>query len=64
MKERRAREKRKSKRENIYRREKSETKNTNIARRLPDYSRNSFVDLQSKKTVKRTDQKNCLLIQG
>ena len=31
---------------------------TNIAGRLPENSRNSFVDLQSKKTVKKTDQKN------
>ena len=30
----------------------------NTAGRLPKNSRNSFVDLQSKKTVKKTDQKN------
>ena len=29
----------------------------NIAGRLPENSRNSFVDLQSQKTVKKTDQK-------
>ena len=29
----------------------------NIAGRLPEKSRNSFVDLQSKKTVKKTHQK-------
>ena len=32
--------------------------NTNIAGRLPENSRNRFVDRQSKKTVKETDQKN------
>ena len=30
----------------------------NIAGRLPENSRNRFVDQQSKKTVKKTDQKN------
>ena len=30
----------------------------NIAGRLPENSRNRFVDRQSKKTVKKTDQKN------
>ena len=30
---------------------------TNIAGRLPENSRNRFVDLHSKKTVKKTDQK-------
>ena len=30
----------------------------NIAGRLKENSRNSFVDLQSQKTVKKTDQKN------
>ena len=30
------------------------TKSTNIAGRLPENSRNSFVDLQSQKTVKKT----------
>ena len=39
----------------------SETEN--IAGRLPENSRNSFVDLQSQKTVK-TDQKNRLFIEG
>ena len=29
----------------------------NIAGRLPENSHNSFVDLQSQKTVKKTDQK-------
>ena len=45
--------------------QKGETKNRssknrikNIAGRLPENSRNSFVDLQSKKTVKKTEQKN------
>ena len=33
-------------------------KNKNIAGRLPEKSRNRFVDRQSKKTVKKTDQKN------
>ena len=31
--------------------------NKNIAGRLPENSRNRFVDRQSKKTVKNTDQK-------
>ena len=31
--------------------------NLNIAGRLPENSRNSFIDLQSQKTVKKTDQK-------
>ena len=31
---------------------------TNIAGRLPENSRNSFVDLQTQKTVKEADQKN------
>ena len=30
----------------------------NIAGRLPENSRNRFVDRQSEKTVKKTDQKN------
>ena len=33
-------------------------KDPNIGGRLPENSRNSFVDQQSKKTVKKTDQKN------
>ena len=37
---------------------------TNIAGRLPENSRNRFVDRQSKKTVKKTDQKNPLFIEG
>ena len=36
----------------------------NIAGRLPANSRNRFVDRQSKKTVKKTDQKTCLFIEG
>ena len=36
----------------------------NIARRLPENSRNRFVDRQSKKTVRRTDQKTRLFIEG
>ena len=36
----------------------------NIAGRLPENSRNRFVDRQSKKTVKKTDQKNRLFIEG
>ena len=38
----------------------------NIAGKLPENSRNSFVDLQSqkKKTVKKTDRKNRLSIEG
>ena len=39
-------------------------KNLNIAGRLPENSHNSFVDLQSQKTVKKADQKNCLFIEG
>ena len=34
------------------------TKIKNIAGRLPENSRNRFVDRPSKKTVKKTDQKN------
>ena len=36
----------------------------NIAGRLPENSRNRFVDRQSKKTVKKTGQKNRLFIEG
>ena len=39
-------------------------KTVNIAGRLPENSRNSFVDLQSPKTVKKTEQKNSLFIEG
>ena len=38
--------------------EKKRENMTNIAGRLPENSRNRFVDRQSKKTVKKTDQKN------
>ena len=34
------------------------TGNLNIAERLPENSRNTFVDLQSKESKKKTDQKN------
>ena len=34
------------------------SKGLNIAGRLPENSHKSFVDLQSQKTVKKTDQKN------
>ena len=37
--------------------QKSNVEIKNINGRLPENSRNSFVDLQSKKTVKKTDQK-------
>ena len=37
---------------------KSLKRSENIAGRLPENSRNRFVDRQSKKTVKKTDQKN------
>ena len=33
------------------------TKIKNIAGRLPENSRNSFIDLQSQKTAKKTEQK-------
>ena len=36
----------------------------NIAGRLPENSRNSFVDLQSQKTVKKTPKKIRLFIEG
>ena len=36
----------------------------NIAGTLPQNSRNSFVDMQSKKSKKKTDQKNRLFIEG
>ena len=36
----------------------------NIADRSPENSRSSFKDLQSQKTVKKTDQKNNLFIEG
>ena len=36
----------------------------NIAGRLPENSRNRFVDRQSKKTVKKTEQRICLFIEG
>ena len=36
----------------------------NIAGRLPENSRNRFVDRQSKKPVKKTDQKNSSFIEG
>ena len=36
----------------------------NIAGRLPENSRNRFVGRQSKKTVKKTDKKICLFIEG
>ena len=35
-----------------------------IAGRLPENSRTSFVDLQSQKNSKKTDQKNRLFIKG
>ena len=38
--------------------------NKNIAGRLPENSRNRFVDRQSKKTVKKTDQKNSSFHRG
>ena len=36
----------------------SKNEKENIAGRLPENSRNTFVDLQSQKTVKNTVQKN------
>ena len=36
----------------------------NIAGRLPENNRNSFVDLQPQKTIKKTDQKIRLFIEG
>ena len=39
-------------------------KNLNIADRLPENSSNSFIDLPSQKTIKKTDQKISLFIEG